>query len=95
MDTEVLTITPINECGSHRTGTLSSSYREIIKVLGFSENVEDDESKVEASWGFEDQHGRAAFVWCYKQGKKWCTSWSTYGDPTLLTELFGNRFREQ
>ena len=93
MDTNLI-ITPTDEVGSHRTGTLSASYHEIVKTIGFEENVEDDPDKVEASWGFEDQHGRRGFIWCYKQGKHWCRSWSTYGDSDLLTELFGNRYHE-
>lgn len=91
-DKSSLVLTPIDEIGACRTGTVAASYKDLIDTIGFEENVEDDPDKVEASWGFQDQHGRKAFLWCYKQGKNFCTSWSSYGDDKLLKELFGKRF---
>jgi len=79
---------PIDEAGGSRNGTLHTNYNTICKVVGFKENVEDDPDKVEASWGFEDDQGRQAFIWCYKQGKHFCNDWSTDGDQTLIDDLF-------
>lgn len=79
---------PINQAGGARRGTVYITYQKICQVLGFTENVQDDPYKVEASFGFEDQNGRKAFLWCYKEPKKSCTSWSADGDFNLLRELF-------
>lgn len=92
---EDLTLTPVDNPGSHRTGTIGGSYDYIVKQIGFEENIDEGSYKVEASWSFEDQHGRVASVWCYKQGKKWCSSWSCYGDSDLLKAVFGNRYHNE
>jgi len=60
-------LTPIREIGGSRKMTLNASYDKIVAVLG-EPNVTDmdDADKVKASWAFEDEIGRKAFVWCYK-----------------------------
>ena len=84
---------PIDETGSCKQGTLSTTYKEIVEKI-FEPNVTDldDPDKVKASWGFQDKTGRKGFIWCYKHygEKETCTDWSIDGDKTLLTELFGN-----
>ena len=88
-------ITPIRETGDSRTGTLSTSYQEIVDVVG-EPNVTDmdDVSKVKASWGFQDENGRKGFIWCYHYygNVKNCESWSADGNADLMTELFGDKF---
>lgn len=85
---------PIDVPGSCRTGSLRASYQEILDIVGFEENVEDDPYKVDASWGFKDLEGRKAFIWCYKTKKEKCLNWSTYGSKSLLRDLFGFKFDE-
>lgn len=89
-------IVPIREVGSGRTGTLTTSYKNIVEKIG-KPNVTDmdDPDKVKASWGFKDEEtGAEGFIWCYKYyGKpESCKSWSTDGDATLLKTLFGDAF---
>lgn len=89
-------IRPIKETGSSRTGTLNTSYSNIVAKLG-EPNVTDmdDEDKVKASWGFKDKDsGKVAFIWCYKfyGNPEDCKSWSTDGNDTLLFRLFGPDF---
>jgi hypothetical protein len=91
--TNILKITAIDQAGPCKTGTVNISYQDLIDTIGFPENVQDDPDKVEASWGFKDQHNRKAFVWCYKIGKHKCFGWSTTGDKNLLRDLFGDRFQ--
>jgi hypothetical protein len=86
---EELELHPVNEAGSHRTGHLTATFAQIREKVGFDPNIQDDESKVEASWTFADQHGRQASLWCYKMPKDVCRSWSAYGNMDLLRELFG------
>ena len=89
-------LTPLYQTGSSRTGTLNCTYDELVAVLGFTDNATklDDTYKVKARWGFVDEKGRQGFIWCYKHSgsMKTCTYWSTDGDKTLLTELFGDKF---
>ena len=85
-------IRPIKETGSSRTGTLNTSYSNIVAKLG-EPNVTDmdDEDKVPASWGFQDEEtGRKGFIWAYKYygNLHGCRSWSADGDASLLKELF-------
>ena len=87
-------VKPISKVGSSRTGGLSATYKEIVEKI-FEPNVTelDDPDKVRASWGFEDEKGRKAFIWCYKHygKKKDCTHWSVDGDMSLLIDLFGDK----
>lgn len=84
-------IKPINQAGSHRTGTLSgTNAAEITKILGFKSNIADDPSKVRYSWGFEVD-GKRCGIWDYK-GSYRIGEFSTYGDPAVLAKIFGNRY---
>lgn len=70
-------IVPIDEPGAHKHGTLSNvSYDEIVKVLGFEPNVDDDPYKVKYSWGFTID-GEPAGIWDWK-GSHVFNSWSVY-----------------
>ncbi len=90
---KTITLTPIMETGGSRTGTLTTSYDNIIKKI-FEPNVThmDDPDKVRASWGFSDDAGRKSFIWCYKYYGKVenCDYWSVDGDKDLLKEIFGD-----
>jgi hypothetical protein len=92
-----LSISKIRETGSSRTGTLTTSYNNIIEKL-FEPNVTDmdDEDKVPASWGFKDNRGRKGFIWLYKYYGKEINGTSVYtfsidGNKDLFIELFGSQ----
>lgn len=92
MNMEHVMVQPIVEIGKNRTGTLHASWQEILKKCG-PPNVThlDDPAKVKASWAFQHEDGRKAFIWCYKESRpRYCTTWSTDGSKELLKELFGN-----
>ena len=78
-------VTPYDGSGSHKTGSLSSklSLGTIIQILGFAPNVDDDESKVTASWGFKVD-GVYCAIWDYKGSR-----WSTFGPREKFIALFG------
>ena len=83
-------LTPIREIGGGRKMTLNASYDKIVAVLG-EPNVTDmdDADKVKASWAFEDEIGRKAFVWCYKyDDPRLCNHWSVDGNVHLMRDLF-------
>jgi hypothetical protein len=95
MTTEIETkikVFPIQEIGSGRDGYLNSTFKEIVEKI-FEPNVTefDDYPKVDASWGFQDESGRKAFIWCYYAWRGTCTQWSICGDVSLLTEIFGDK----
>lgn len=82
-------IVPIDKVGSCRQGSVSASYNEVCNILGFSEDVDDDPDKVEASWGFKDADtDREVFLWSYKVPERLCRHWSAAGDFSLLRESF-------
>jgi hypothetical protein len=84
-------ITPVNETGDYRTGTLqNTSVMEIQTILGFEANVEDDPDKVEHSWGFEVDGVRCG-IWDYKGSQNW-GSFSTFGPEEIFKKLFGNNY---
>jgi hypothetical protein len=89
-DKPLLKLSPIEKIGSKRTGSLVATYEDITDRLG-EPNVThlDDPDKVKASWGFQDQNGREAFIWCYNQSDPIIvTIWSTNGDQSLLDDVF-------
>jgi len=84
-------ITPVNEVGSHRTGSLRGiTVAQINAKLGFAPNVEDDPDKVQYSWGFK-VGGVLCGVWDYK-GSASVNSFSTYGPAEALRKVFGNHY---
>jgi hypothetical protein len=89
-----LILEPIRKCGGGRTGTLLSTYNEIVEKIG-EPNVTDldDPYKVKASWGFKDTSGtphRESFIWCYRaDDPKEVTRWSCDGSKDLLMQIFG------
>lgn len=99
-------ITPINEAGSCRTGTLTNTtVKEINEILGFEPNIEDDPDKVEHSWGFRVKWTTLEAkklntgnlrsncgIWDYK-GSHRVGQFSTYGDAVVFQKLFGNKFK--
>ena len=80
-------IVPSNEAGVCLQATLSDVTKEqIVKVLGFEPNIQDDPYKVENSWGFTID-GEPAGIWDWK-GSHLFNSWSVYNLKVL--ELFKN-----
>jgi hypothetical protein len=75
-------------------GYLTIGYPELLALLG-EPNIEDDSAKVEASWGFKDEYGRLAAVWCYHTNAKTCKEWSCGGHFDLLSDLFGDAVRKR
>jgi len=88
-----LNLTPIRETGDSRNGTLHATYKEIVAKVG-EPNVTDmdDQEKVKASWGFQDDKGNKGFIWCYKwYGLLYtCKEWSIDGF-SLVKEIFGDK----
>lgn len=82
---------PINEIGPNNQGNIGATYQQIVNAVGFEDNVTDmdDPSKVKASWGFQDEIGRKAFIWCYKfnGNKEDCNHWSIAGSKELLSDI--------
>lgn len=89
IDIPTITITPndnIND--SYRTGGLKDITRaQIIQVLGFAPNVEDDPDKVVNSWGFMVNGTDHCAIWDYK-GSHMFNRWSTYDPAGVLPALF-------
>lgn len=84
----LLEITPHDEPGSHRTGSLRGLMPgDIERALGFPPNIEDDPGKVTHSWGFK-AGGVVCGVWSYKGSEK-RGAWSTFGPPEILAQVFG------
>lgn len=84
-------IKPINKAGSHRTGTLiDTSVDEIISILGFAPNVQDDPDKVKHSWGFRAGKHECG-IWDYK-GSETIGQFSTYGSDNVFRKLFGDKY---
>lgn len=84
-------IVPVENAGSHRTGTLRVVSKEsITKALGFEPNVDDDPDKVTASWSFTVDGERCA-VWDYKGSFEFGQA-STYGPHDALRKVFGPHY---
>ena len=54
---------------SHKQGTLHATKAQIVKVLGFEPNVDDDAGKVVNSWGFTID-GEDAAIWDWKGSER-------------------------
>lgn len=82
-------ITPIDNLnGSYRTGGLKDiTKRQIMEVLGFAPNVDDDELKVVNSWAFNVNGREVCAIWDYK-GSHLYNRWSCYDPAGVLPALF-------
>ncbi len=69
-------IKPVSSVGSHKQGTLIATYEDIVKVLGFKPNAQDDPCKVRYSWAFTID-GQEAAIWDWK-GSADENRWSYY-----------------
>ena len=84
---EKMQIIPIHLSGSYRTGTIAKyTKQQIIAILGFAPNVEDDEEKVVNSWAFMVDGAECA-IWDYK-GSHHYNMWSVYDPHGVLDKLF-------
>lgn len=72
---------------SHRTGGLEGlTAADIVRVLNFEPNVEDDPDKVVNSWRcYVD--GAPFAVWDYK-GSHHAKRWSIYDPNNIVTDIF-------
>jgi len=94
MSNKKIKLSPVQECGGSKTGSLTITYDKIVaKIFEPNATELDDPDKVKASWGFVDDKGRKGFIWCYKYyGEiEECQFWSVDGDKKLLTEIFGKK----
>ena len=72
---------------SHRTGGLEGlDVNDIIKILGFAPNVEDDEDKVKFSWRMYVD-GSPFAIWDYK-GSHTVNRWSIYDPEHKAMDIF-------
>ena len=89
----------VDVVNSGRFGGLDNvSYARIVEQLG-EPNVQDDPTKVDASWAVQHEDGRVLCVWNYKNGQAYLGKdgvpvedilfWSYGGDKSLANELFG------
>jgi len=77
--------------GSHKTGELVGlTLEQVIDVLGFTPNIQDDPHKVVNSWSFLADGNKCA-VWDYKGSHEWGT-WSVYGKREVFEALFGKSY---
>lgn len=77
--------------GSHKMGELVGlTYQQVVDVLGFEPNIEDDPHKVVNSWSFLADGNKCA-VWDYKGSHEWGT-WSVYGKREVFEALFGKSY---
>jgi hypothetical protein len=79
--------------GSHKTGSLQRiNVEKISEILGFGPNATDiDDAKVTVQWDFR-VNGKDFSIWDYK-GSKAHNYFSTYGDKTVLKELFKDHYQ--
>ena len=89
IDIPTIRITPIDSLnGSYRTGGLKDiTKRQIMEVLGFAPNVDDDELKVVNSWAFNVNGREVCAIWDYK-GSHLYNRWSCYDPAGVLPALF-------
>ena len=69
---------------SHKQGSIHVTKEQIVKVLGFEPNVDDDAGKVVNSWGFTID-GEDAAIWDWKGSERF--NEFSYFNPKVL-ELF-------
>lgn len=86
-------IEPLNRTGDSRTGHLEGLTKgQIIKILGFKPNVQNDPSKVVNAWGFTVDDIRCA-IWDYKGSHK-DKYWSTFGPDIVLQAVFPQNYHK-
>ncbi|MCD8435884.1 hypothetical protein LNJ03_11325 [Tenacibaculum dicentrarchi] len=82
--------------GKGKQGTLSATYSQVVSAI-FEPNVThlDDPFKVQASWGFQDEKGRKAFIWAYKHNGdiEECINFSVSGNKKLLKDIFAEKVK--
>lgn len=95
---KITNITPARKYfPSHRTGTLKDiTVREIIALLGFKPNFEDDPYKVENSWTANvtvkgSKRKVQIAIWDYRGSHLW-NEFSTYGPHEVLRAIFGDHY---
>jgi hypothetical protein len=81
-------ITPVTEWfSSYRTGGLEGlCMDDIVDIIGFTPNVEDDPDKVQYSWRCR-VNGKPFAIWDYK-GSHHARRWSIYDPEHVATDIF-------
>ena len=89
IDIPEIRITPIDDLdNTYRTCKLVNITRsQIIDVLGFKPNVDDDPDKVVNSWAFAVDGREVCAIWDYK-GSHLYNRWSCYDPAGALPALF-------
>jgi len=90
IDIPEIRITPIRSIpnGSYRMGGLKNLTRaQIIGVLGFPPNAQDDPDKVVNSWAFNVNGKDVCGIWDYNGSHKF-NRWSYYDPAGVLPALF-------
>lgn len=93
----ILNIVAVDKPAPQKTGEIRGLFMfDITNKLGFEPNVEDDPTKVTASWGFKvnpDAKGRAHVcgIWDYR-GSGAQRVWSTYGPDGIFRQIFGDAY---
>lgn len=86
-----MNIVPNPNAVGYKTGQLNNiTVDEIVSVLGFSSNVNDDPTKVVNSWGATVDDVEIA-IWDYK-GSHQFGQFSTYGPHETFLSLFGSSY---
>ena len=89
IDIPEIRITPLDNLNdTYRTcGLVNITKAQIMDVLGFAPNVDDDELKVVNSWAFNVNGREACAIWDYK-GSHLYNRWSCYDPAGVLPALF-------
>ena len=84
---ETMIIKPAQIAMTYRTGTIKNyTYNQIVEILGFAPNVNDDPKKVVNSWAFTVD-GFEAAIWDY-DNSHFVGCWSIYDPHNVLGHLF-------
>lgn len=89
IDIPEIRITPVDNLNdTYRTcGLVNITKAQIMDVLGFAPNVDDDETKVVNSWAFNVNGRESCAIWDYK-GSHLYNRWSCYDPAGVLPALF-------
>lgn len=86
-------IKPLLKLNKQKRGKIKGSYNFIVSKLGPPNlNQIDDTVGVTASWGFQDDQMREAWVWGFHATDENETYWSCGGDPFVLQKVFTHAF---
>ncbi len=79
-------IEAVDRAGDYKTGDLYATKADIVAALGFEPNIDDDPSKVTASWGFTVDGVRCG-IWDWKGSAELFGCWSVYDPQGMLASV--------